>query len=130
MVSELLIAEDEEGFRLIEKLAITRSQLDVPFHFCTNGVEVQDFLNKRIEEKAELPSTLLLDINMPLMNGWEVCDWMKDKEELSSITTIIVSSSDNLDDINRAKSMNIEYKTKPLQFEDYVAFFNKIKESN
>ncbi len=70
---------------------------------------------------------ILLDINMPTMNGWEMLDILKIHPLAASISVVMVSSSSNLADIERCREwpMVIDYLTKPLTQEKLLSLLNK-----
>ncbi len=70
----------------------------------------------------EAPDLILLDINMPLMNGYEVCERLKADENLKSIPVIFISALDDMFDKVKAFSVGgVDYITKPFQFEEVEA---------
>ncbi|EZH75092.1 transcriptional regulator [Aquimarina atlantica] len=79
--------------------------------------------------KKTIPEIIFLDLNMPVMDGWEFLDnFTKIKNKLGkTITLYIVSSSINPVDIERAKSINTvkDYLIKPVTIEDLEAIFLK-----
>ena len=85
----------------------------IVFH---NGKEALNHLNTIISSNEELPDVILLDLNMPVMDGWEFLEeFIKIKSE-KAITIYIVSSSIDPGDINKAKSYhNVNnYIVKPV----------------
>lgn len=83
----------------------------------TNGEAALVYLNKR----ESLPDIILLDLNMPKMNGLEFLNILKNDEVLRYIPTIILSTSSNHKDLLEAYKIGIAgYVTKPLKYEDYV----------
>jgi CheY-like chemotaxis protein len=79
--------------------------------------------------KTTIPEIIFLDLNMPVMDGWEFLDnFTKIKNKLGKIITLyIVSSSINPVDIERAKKINMvkDYLIKPVTIEDLEAIFLK-----
>jgi CheY-like chemotaxis protein len=80
-------------------------------------------------DKKNIPEIIFLDLNMPIMNGWEFLDnFTKIKNKIGKIITLyIVSSSINPVDIERAKNINTvkDYLIKPVTIEDLEAIFLK-----
>ena len=86
-----------------------------------NGLDAIESFQEMISENAELPSLILIDINMPVMGGWDLISelreiWPKEKEEP---TTYMMTSSISPKDTEIAKSFNLEnnYLTKPIYSE-------------
>ena len=74
-----------------------------------------------IAEKHK-PDLILLDINMPKMNGFEVCKALKSNRELSKIPIIFISALMDVNDkVNAFKAGGVDYITKPFQYEEVLA---------
>lgn len=72
--------------------------------------------------KALVPDLILLDINMPDMNGYEVCKTLKQNPETQHIPVIFISAIDRVEDKVKAFQMGgVDYITKPFQFEEVIA---------
>jgi CheY-like chemotaxis protein len=82
------------------------------------GLEALEYLKSKKVDKAMLPNLIFLDINMPGMNGWDFLQEYErlDKELQSRVVIIMLTSSDNDDDVSRAKAWRSvsDYITKPL----------------
>jgi putative two-component system response regulator len=89
------------------------------------GYEVRSFPRGRMALDAALdapPDLILLDINMPEMTGYEVCDRLKSNEELSEIPVIFLSALTALEDRLRGfRSGGVDYVSKPFQLEEVQA---------
>lgn len=72
--------------------------------------------------RMQAPDMILLDINMPDMDGYEVCELLKADDELRDIPVIFISALDDLDDKVRAFQVGgLDYITKPFQFDEVLA---------
>jgi CheY-like chemotaxis protein len=93
-----------------------------------NGKEALDNFLQDIEAGNELPEVILLDINMPVMDGWEFLDeYVKVKHKIKNKVKIyMVSSSVNLSDIDRAKTYGdiVDYVIKPIKSSDLQKISN------
>ncbi len=83
-----------------------------------NGQQAIDFLLEYKHDSIELPDVIFVDINMPVMNGWEFVEaFIKLRPSISKkITLYMISSSVNAEDIERAKSLSAisDYIIKPM----------------
>ena len=74
------------------------------------------------EVEAALPDLILLDINMPDLSGFEVCERLKGDERTRDIPVIFISAMDQTEDIVKAFTLGgVDYITKPVQFEEMMA---------
>ncbi|MFT5242093.1 MAG: CheY-like chemotaxis protein [Glaciecola sp.] len=89
----------------------------------SNGEDAIDFL----EKKEILPDIILLDLNMPKINGIEFLGIIKNDERLKYIPTIILTTSNNQKDLLECYKIGVAgYLLKPLRYEDYVLKIEKL----
>lgn len=104
----------------------TLANLDLLFAMLTNqGYKVRAAINGNMALKAVFsatPELILLDINMPDMNGFEVCRQLKSDARTREIPIIFISASDETDDKVRAfETGGVDYVTKPFHVEEVLA---------
>jgi DNA-binding response OmpR family regulator len=89
------------------------------------GYEVRSFPRGRLAlagADQEPPDLILLDVNMPEMNGYEVCEQLKSSERLSGIPVIFLSALNAIEDkVKGFRSGAVDYISKPFQFEEVQA---------
>ncbi|WP_435623969.1 response regulator [Flagellimonas sp.] len=115
---KVFLVDDDFVFREAAEVLITTSGLtDKVFHF-ENGLEVYNRLVELSETPEHLPEIMLLDINMPVMNGWELLEELKMEKNVlrDSIQIHILTSSIAPEDLNLSKEYEFidGYITKPL----------------
>lgn len=99
--------------RVIDKLEVKHKILEA-----NNGEDALSFF----ENQSVLPDIILLDLNMPKLNGLEFLSVLKNNESLKYIPVIVLSTSCYEKDILAAYKLGIAgYILKPLKFEDYIA---------
>ncbi|ELY60280.1 response regulator [Natronococcus sp. A-GB1] len=120
--AEILLVEDNPGdVRLLqEALAVTA--IPHQLHVVTNGDEAVEFVYQRGEyADAPQPDLILLDLNLPHTDGHEVLTEVKSDPEHSRIPIIVLSSSNDDDDIQRAYAAGANaYLTKPVDPDELV----------
>ncbi|WP_299683034.1 response regulator [uncultured Tenacibaculum sp.] len=112
----ILLIEDDQ----IEVMKFNRilSKLDSKHHVieANNGEEAL----KILEDKDNLPNIILLDLNMPKINGIEFLKILKNDDVLKFLPTIILTTSTNQKDMLECYKIGIAgYMVKPLKYEDY-----------
>ena len=97
----------------------------------TNGKEALDSLSAMIENNENLPDLILLDIDMPVMDGWEFLDMFKNLTPKTKIVIYIITSSIAREDIERAKRISIvsNYVVKPITPKDLNTILQNVKDA-
>lgn len=123
MKFELLLIEDD----LIEKMKFEKildhlAYDDISLIMKNNGQDGLDYLNS-----GHHPSLILLDLNMPEMNGIEFLTYMYNSEDLKHIPIVILTTSENTQDLKQCYALGIAgYILKPLKYEEYEQTIKKI----
>ena len=91
----------------------------------SQGYQVRKAINGQIALRGVImapPDLILLDINMPQMNGYEVCEKLKSVEQTSEIPVIFISALDQtLDKVKAFEMGGVDYITKPFQIKEVLA---------
>lgn len=120
---KVLLIEDD----MIEIMKLNRTvgklQLNHTIIEAKNGEEALQVL----EQKDRLPDIILLDLNMPKINGIEFLSILKNNDTLRYIPTIILTTSSNQRDLLECYKIGIAgYIIKPLKYEDYVTKISSV----
>lgn len=129
-VAHILLVEDNEGDILLTLDAFEESKMKTNVSVVRNGQEALDFLNQKgAFSKAQKPDIILLDINLPIFNGFEVLQKIKHHEILKKIPVIMLTTSSNQTDIDKAYNNYCNsYINKPLEMEEFMQAILKIEE--
>lgn len=126
-MKRIAVIDDDEVFQLIIKKQIEMKSITCEIMKFFNGEEAINYLNANIHEPDQLPHMIMLDVNMPIKDGWE---FLEDYETLpqrvkSSITLYMVTSSVIQSDIDKAmKDSNIkDFISKPIPSERLEMMF-------
>lgn len=105
MNKSLLLIDDDEAIKFIVERYIEKSDLFDSFEYATNGEEAINLLSNRSSD--QMPRAILVDINMPVMNGFEFLDqYLKfEKSIQDQIAIAMFSSTENPEDIQRITSI-------------------------
>ena len=126
-VSVLLIDDDEINNFISVKL-IKKALLNTEITACLNGkLAIELLVDIQKNDPDKLPDYILLDINMPIMNGWEFLDEYKrlNIDPLGQSRIFIISSSVFSNDINKARSYQLvqNFISKPLNVDKIIELF-------
>jgi len=129
MPVEVLLVEDSPGDVRLTRDAFRETNDSIRLHVAVDGVEAMDFLKKRgAFVDSPRPDFILLDLNIPKMDGREVLAQIKKDNDLKTIPTIILTTSDSEADIRKSYELQANcYLNKPVQLED---FENVVKSIN
>jgi len=129
MPIQVLLVEDSPGDVRFTQEAFRAANKAIQLHVVVDGVEAMAFLShKGIHVHAPRPDLILLDLNLPKMDGREVLAHIKADESLKLIPTIILTTSDAEADIVKSYQLQANcYLNKPVQFD---AFENLVKSIN
>ena len=127
---EILLVEDNPGDVRLTEEAFREGRIDNNLHVAADGVEALAFLEQRGEyEDAPRPDLVLLDLNLPRMNGDELLAELKADPELRRIPVIVLTSSAAEEDIVTSYELHANaYLTKPVdpaEFIDTVQSFER-----
>lgn len=129
----IMVADDDEDDRALVKYALSESISPNIVYFVENGEQLLDYLNHRgiysNPEKSIRPDFILLDLDMPKMNGREALKEIKEDAELRSIPIVIFSTSKAPKDINSTYRMGANsFITKPVTYEALVRVMKILSE--
>jgi CheY-like chemotaxis protein len=118
----ILIVDDDENDIFFVKRAFTEINVHCTFQVLKNGQEVIDYLNGEEQyadrDEYPMPMMILMDLKMPVMDGFEVLSWIRSRPGIKVIPTIIFSSSDLPLDITRAYELGANsFMTKSVTYD-------------
>jgi CheY-like chemotaxis protein len=128
----IIMAEDDEDDRVIIQDALQEAGITVPVTCVENGEELMDLLLHRHQNSGDYgdlkPVFILLDLNMPRMDGREALKRIKEDTRLKKIPVIVFTTSDSPEDIELAYSLGASsFITKPFSFHSIVDIMKTIK---
>ena len=118
---EILLVEDNEDDILLEQEAIAEAKLVNLMYVVRDGQEAMAYLRREGNyQNAERPGLILLDINMPRKNGFEVLSELKADPALMHIPVVMLTTSDNESDIVKSYAKGAcSFITKPMDFDKF-----------
>ncbi|MEI8643268.1 response regulator [Pseudoalteromonas sp. Hal040] len=121
----ILMADDDEDDRLLTQDALAESRVLNELFFVEDGVELLEYLERKgkfsEKEKSPRPGLILLDLNMPRMDGREALQAIKANPNLKGIPVVILTTSKQEEDMVKGYDLGAaSYITKPVTFEGLV----------
>jgi CheY-like chemotaxis protein len=129
-VIDVLLVEDDPGDVLMTQEAFADYKLKNNLHVVNNGVDALAFLRREGDyADAPTPDLVLLDLNLPRMDGREVLAAVKEDEALRRIPVVVLTTSEAEEDVLRSYSLHANaYVTKPVDFERFIDVVRSIDE--
>lgn len=130
MPIEVLLVEDSPGDVRLTQEAFRDANQDIRLHVATDGVEAMTFLRREgIHAHAPRPDLILLDLNLPKMDGREVLAHIKDDASLKTIPTVILTTSEAEADIVKSYQLQANcYLSKPVQLDAFESLVGSIND--
>lgn len=127
---EILLVEDSPGDVRLTCEAFRDANSDIHVNVATDGVEAMAYLRREGDQvDAPRPAIILLDLNLPRMDGREVLAQIKADPSLKTIPTIILTTSEaNVDIIRSYELQANSYLTKPVQLEKFESLVRSIND--
>lgn len=121
----ILLAENDFEHVEMARRAFRKHCLVNPVFVVSDGTEVLSYLlgEGRFGDRHEypLPSLLMVNLKMPVMNGFDVIRWVRAHESFKALPIVVLTSSANLHDVNLAYQLGANsFLLKPVEFPDFV----------
>jgi CheY-like chemotaxis protein len=129
-VIDVLLVEDDPGDVLMTQEAFEHYKIRNKLHVVSDGEQAVQFLRREGEyADAVRPDLILLDLNLPRVDGREVLAQVKGDDELRSIPVVVLTTSEAEEDILRSYHLHANaYVTKPVDFDRFLDVVRKIDE--
>jgi two-component system response regulator ResD len=123
LTQSVLIVDDEPMARTLLRLMLVRAGFNVS--------EAEDGFDALEKVQASQPDIILLDVMMPGMDGFSVCEELRQRKETSNLPIIMLSAKTDLDSINKGLRVGAtKYLTKPISPEDLTRHVNDVLDAN
>jgi CheY-like chemotaxis protein len=121
----ILLVDDSQDDLFLLRMAFKKAEFHSPLQEAHNGEEAIAYLNGDDaygdRYKHPLPVVMLLDLNMPMKNGFDVLRWVHGKQSLKRMSIIVLTASMRMEDVERAFDLGAHsFLVKPSNLEDMV----------
>ncbi|MFI5232606.1 MAG: response regulator [Gemmatimonadales bacterium] len=128
----ILLVEDDENDVMLLQRAFRRAAIVNPLQVVRHGDDAVAYLEGTGEfadrQQHPLPVLMLLDLKLPRRTGLEVLQWVKERAGVKKIPIIVLTSSKNDDDVNRAYELGANsYVVKPVSFETLLELVKSLE---
>jgi CheY-like chemotaxis protein len=125
--------DDSENDVTLMNVAFRRARLNNPLQVVHNGEEAIAYLAGQRQytdrKKFPLPAVMLLDLNMPMKDGFEVLDWLRKQSGLKRFSIIVLTASLRPEDVERAFELGAHsYLVKPAALDDLVTMIQCLRD--
>ena len=127
---EVLLVEDSPGDVRLTQEAFREANVSIHLHVASDGVEAMAFLRQEgAHASAPRPDLILLDLNLPRMDGREVLAQIKGDGSLKTIPTVILTTSESEADIVASYQLQANcYLSKPVQLDAFEKLVGSIND--
>jgi two-component system, chemotaxis family, response regulator Rcp1 len=127
--AEILLVEDSPSDILLTRKVLADARIANRVHVVRDGVDALDFLHRRASyEDAPVPDLILLDLNLPRMDGREVLHEIKADPSLRQIPVIVLTTSRDEFDVLRSYELHANsYVTKPIDLTEFIDVVRSIE---
>jgi len=123
-VTTIMLVEDDPGHAFLIEKNLRRAGVKDPIIVLQNGREAVDYLAAecdRDDRQGPLPFIILLDLNMPVLDGFGVIKAVKSQSRTSSIPIVVVTTTDNPREVEQCYELGCNiYITKPVDYDQFA----------
>jgi chemotaxis family two-component system response regulator Rcp1 len=127
---EVLLVEDSPGDVRLTQEAFRDAHAHIHLHVASDGIEAMAFLrHEGTQDNTPCPDFILLDLNLPKMDGREVLVQIKEDNILQTIPVVILTTSDAEIDVMKSYQLQANgYLVKPVQLEDFITLIISVND--
>lgn len=123
----MLYVEDEDAVWLLFESAVKSAKIPVQLYRAIDGEEALAFLRSGLEEGQKLPNLVILDLNLPRKDGWQLLSEIRADAKLRSLSVVVFTSSALLSDMRRCLALGaLAYVTKPFSYDAFLEAVNTV----
>ncbi len=127
--AQVLLVEDSEDDVELTLAALEDSKVKMDIHVVSDGISALEFLRNEGEyHEKPRPDLILLDLNLPIMDGREVLKEIRDDPDITDIPVVVLTTSQNEEDILKMYKLHANcYISKPVDFRQFTQVIKQIE---
>jgi CheY-like chemotaxis protein len=131
-VPVVLLVEDRDDDALIVRRAFEKLGVPNPIKVVTDGDQAISYLAGTAvyadRKLYPMPGLVLLDLKMPVRDGFEVLEWIRSQPGISGLPVVVLTTTDAIKDVSRAYAAGANsFLVKPMEFEQYMGLLQTLK---
>lgn len=128
--AQVLLVEDNEDDVELTLEALKDSRIKMDIHIVSDGMAAIKFLRNQGDYHDEpRPDLILLDLNLPIMDGYEVLQEIRNDPDLTEIPVVVLTTSQNDEDVLKMYKLHANcYITKPIDFQEFTQVIRQIED--
>ena len=128
----ILMVDDDKDDQMLTEKALKENGLRNPMRFLSDGEEMLDYLKRKgkfsTPESSPRPCLIILDLNMPRMDGRKALLFLKADPDLKKIPVVVLSTSRSEEDITRSYNLGADsFIVKPVDFNGLISMAESLK---
>jgi len=129
----ILLVDDSENDRVLMRVAFKKAEFNTPLLEVHNGEEAIAYLKGETpyndREKFPLPTVMLLDLNMPMKNGFDVLTWVRARTGLKRLSIAVLTASMRTEDVERAFDLGANsFLVKPSNLDELAGMLRCLRD--
>lgn len=123
-----MLVEDNEGDIVLIKEALAEGKIRNSLTILRDGAQAIKYFTENLDKPENFPDLVLLDINLPKVDGKGVLEFIKTHDTIKKIPVIMLTSSSSFDDITESYNLHANcFITKPVHFTKFIEVVQKIE---
>lgn len=128
--AEILLIEDDPGHALLIEKNLRRADIAYDIVVLDDGQKAVDYLFRQgayAADERPAPSLILLDLNLPVLTGYQVLKIIKNDDRTKRIPVVVLTTTDNPQEVARCHELGCDmYVTKPIEYEQFSDMIERI----
>ncbi len=123
----ILLVEDNPGDVFLTQELFKEAKINNAIHVANDGVQAMNYLHQQLERRENIPDLILLDLNLPRLDGRQFLKLLRKEERLKSITVVVLTASAADEDVLMSYNLDADcFVTKPIDVFQIMKIIERI----